>query len=291
MTKFLTGTNLDNEIETIIREASTKLLLISPYINLSESIKKLLLQKTAHPELEIIVAFRKEWNERKDKVLLNDKTESDYKNLKEFEIWKSLPNIRLIALDNLHAKYYANDRKGVITSLNLYKYSIKNNIEFGCLIHGNTYLETTNYSEQVIEDWGSVVYAKVPRYRVVKGVKKYIDSVVIYDSIYKENCIPNTDKTELSVREVVLESTKNEKTNAVIDDRKYSIEEKRRKHENAYMPWDKQSDDELIKLVGEGKSISELAAIYKRTQDAIRCRIRKLSKESYLSIEELMKRK
>ena len=52
------------------------------------------------------------------------------------------------------------------------------------------------------------------------------------------------------------------------------------------MPWNKQSDDELIKFVVEGKSISELAVIYKRTQDAIRSRIRKLSKENNFSIEE-----
>lgn len=288
MSKFITSSNLDNEIESIIREAKTKLLLISPYINLSDNIKNLLLQKTSHPELEIIVAFREEWKEGKNRGDNNVETESKYKNLKELDIWKDLPNIRLVGLNNLHAKYYANENKGVITSLNLYRYSIKNNIEYGCLIRGNTYLETTNYSERIIEDWGNVVYAKVPRYRVIKGEKKYVDSVELFDSIYKENGVVRTDKSKLSAREIVLDSAENEQTRAENNKHKYSVEEKRKKYKNAYMPWDKQSDDELIKLVVEGKSISELAAIYKRTQYAIRSRIRKLSKESNFSIEELI---
>ena len=285
MSKFITSSNLDNEIESIIREAKTKLLLISPYINLSDNIKNLLRQKTSHPELEIIVAFREEWKDEKNRGVNNVETDSKYKNLKELEVWKTFPNIRLVGLNNLHAKYYANEKKGVITSLNLYRYSIKNNIEYGCLIRGNTYLETTNYSERIIEDWGNVVYAKVPRYRVIKGEKKYVDSVEIFDSIYKENCVLRSDKFKLSDREIVLDSAENEHTTAEDNKHKYSVEEKRKKYKNAYMPWDKQSDDELMKLVAEGKSIRELAAIYKRTQDAIRSRIRKLSEESDFNIE------
>lgn len=285
MSKFITSSNLDNEIESIIREAKTKLLLISPYINLSDNIKNLLRQKTSHPELEIIVAFREEWKDGKNRGDNNVETESKYKNLKELEVWKIFPNIRLVSLNNLHAKYYANEKKGVITSLNLYRYSIKNNIEYGCLIRGNTYLETTNYSERIIEDWGNVVYAKVPRYRVIKGEKKYVDSVEVFDSIYKDNSVARTDKLKLSDREIVLDSAENEHTTAEDNKHKYSVEEKRKKYKNAYMPWDKQSDDELIKLVVEGKSIRELAAIYKRTQDAIRSRIRKLSEESDFNIE------
>ena len=288
MSKFITSSNLDNEIESIIREAKTKLLLISPYINLSDNIKNLLLQKTSHPELKIIVAFREEWKEGKNGEDNNAEIELQYKNLRELDIWKSFPNIRLVGLKNLHAKYYANENKGVITSLNLYRYSIKNNIEYGCLIRGNTYLETTNYSERIIEDWGNVIYAKVPRYRVIKGEKKYVDSVELFDSIYKENSVVRTDKSKLSACEVVLESTENEKITVENNKRKYSVEEKRQQYANAYMPWNKQLDDELIKLVVEGKSISELAVIYKRTQDAIRSRIKKLSKESNFSIEELI---
>lgn len=284
MSKFITSSNLDNEIESIIREAKTKLLLISPYINLSDNIKNLLRQKTSHPELEIIVAFREEWKDGNNRGDNNAET-SKYKNLKELEVWKIFPNIRLVSLNNLHAKYYANEKKGVITSLNLYRYSIKNNIEYGCLIRGNTYLETTNYSERIIEDWGNVVYAKVPRYRVIKGEKKYVDSVEVFDSIYKENSVARTDKLKLSDREIVLDSAENEHTTAEDNKHKYSVEEKRKKYKNAYMPWNKQSDDELIKLVVEGKSIRELAAIYKRTQDAIRSRIRKLSEESDFNIE------
>lgn len=254
MSKFITSSNLDNEIESIIREAKTKLLLISPYINLSDNIKNLLLQKTSHPELEIIIAFREEWKEGKNGGDNSAETESKYKNLKELDIWKNFPNIRLVGLNNLHAKYYANENKGVITSLNLYRYSIKNNIEYGCLIRGNTYLETTNYSERIIEDWGNVIYAKVPRYRVIKGEKRYVDSVELCNFIYDNPIITKADKS------------------------KYSIEAVRVKYENAYMPWSQENDNYLIKLYEEGKSVEELSIIFKRTNDAIKSRLRKYGK-------------
>ena len=276
MSKFLTSLNLDKEIESIIREAKTKLLLISPYINLSDSIKNLLLQKTSHPELEIIVAFREEWKEGKGKMLNNNNVEavSEYKNLKELDIWKSFPNIRLVGLSNLHAKYYANENKGVITSLNLYKYSIMNNIEYGSLIRGNTYLETTNYSERIIEDWGNVVYAKVPRYRVIKGEKRYVDSIELCNCLYEKKNVTQADKSKFSIKEIVLEPSKDD----CDDNRKYSVEAIRRKYARAYMPWNQEDDDYLIKLYEEGKDVAELSTIFKRTNDAIRSRLKKYGK-------------
>ena len=280
MSKFLTGSNLDKEIESIIWEAKTKLLLISPYINLSDNIKNLLLQKASLPELEIIVAFREEWKEGKYKLLSNNNIEavSEYKNLKELDIWKNFPNIRLVGLSNLHAKYYANENKGVITSLNLYKYSIKNNIEYGCLVRGNSYLETTNYSERIIEDWGNVVYAKVPRYRVINGEKKYVDSIELCNWLYNNKTITQADKSKFSIKEIMLEPSKDNIATNNVDTKKYSIETARAKHENAYMPWDQESDDCLIKLYDEGKDVAELSIIFKRTTEAIKSRLKKHGK-------------
>lgn len=283
MTKFLTSSNLDNEIESIIRNAKKKLILMSPYINLNSTIKELLLQKAMEPELEVIVAFREEdngGNIKKQKQFESFENESVFKNLKELGIWKELPNVRLLGLKDLHAKYYANESKGIVTSLNLYRYSIMHNIEYGCLLRGDTFIEATNYSEKILEDWGNVVYAKVPRFRVEKGRKRYVDSVELCNTIYKEKSLVSVDKSKLTVREIVLKSVEDEEVSVENDKRKYSVEEKRRKYKNAYAPWDKESDAELMKLVAEGKSISELARVFKRTQDAIKCRIKKLSKEN-----------
>ena len=52
-------------------------------------------------------------------------------SIEDFDYFKEFKNISIVYVPTLHAKYYANESKGVITSLNLYDYSFKNNIEFG----------------------------------------------------------------------------------------------------------------------------------------------------------------
>ena len=57
----------------------------------------------------------------------------------------------------------------------------------------------------------------------------------------------------------------------------YTLEQKREKHGNAYMPWDDETDSLLVKMyVEEGKSIKLLSVIFERTQGAIRSRLKKL---------------
>lgn len=50
----------------------------------------------------------------------------------------------------------------------------------------------------------------------------------------------------------------------------YTLEEKRQKHSNAYLPWEKEADEYLMRLYDEGKSIKELAEIFERNNGGIR---------------------
>ena len=58
----------------------------------------------------------------------------------------------------------------------------------------------------------------------------------------------------------------------------YTVEEKRQEHSNAYLPWEKEADEYLIRLYDEGKTIKELAEIFKRNNGGIRSRLKKLGK-------------
>ncbi|WP_455586667.1 VOC family protein [Bacteroides sp.] len=58
----------------------------------------------------------------------------------------------------------------------------------------------------------------------------------------------------------------------------YTLEEKRQEHGNAYLPWEKEADEYLIRLYDEGKSIKELAEIFERNNGGIRSRLKKLGK-------------
>ena len=45
---------------------------------------------------------------------------------------------------------------------------------------------------------------------------------------------------------------------------------------NVYLPWKKETDEYLISLYNEGKSLNELAEIFERNKGAIRSRLKKL---------------
>lgn len=122
MNKFVQGSELNFALERLIKNAEHTLLLISPYIKLHSRIRDQLKLKKNHPELKISIVYGKSENG------VNKLSEEDMK------LFRELPNIEIRYEKNLHAKYYANESEGLITSMNLYDYSQNNNIEAGVLI-------------------------------------------------------------------------------------------------------------------------------------------------------------
>ena len=57
----------------------------------------------------------------------------------------------------------------------------------------------------------------------------------------------------------------------------FTLDEKRKEYANAYKPWRREDDEQLLALCSEGKNIKELSLFFKRNEGAIRSRIKKLS--------------
>lgn len=116
MAKFLTTLEASAKIEKIIREAHTQLTLITPFLQLSE----------------LFLTRLKDADRKGVKIkLIYGKAQlapEEYSNL------NGLKNLELRYCESLHAKCYFNDNQMVLTSLNLYDYSIKNNREMGIYI-------------------------------------------------------------------------------------------------------------------------------------------------------------
>ena len=120
MAKFITGNELTEEIYEIIHKAKKQLLIVSPYIKLDDYFKKEVFKhQIKNDELHVVIAFGK-----------NEKNPQKSFKKEDFEYFKEFRNISIVYVPNLHAKYYGNEKKGVITSINLYDYSFKNNIVF-----------------------------------------------------------------------------------------------------------------------------------------------------------------
>ncbi|MDZ4145884.1 phospholipase D family protein [Hydrogenophaga sp.] len=116
MAKFLTTTGTNYHLEELIKDASDRLILISPFLKLNDRMKELLADKN---RLKI------------DVRIVYGKSELQPQ---EIEWLRGLTYIRTSFCKNLHAKCYMNEEMCIITSLNLYEFSQVNNNEMGILI-------------------------------------------------------------------------------------------------------------------------------------------------------------
>ena len=116
MAKFLNTKKAVSEIEDLIKDAGQTLILISPYFKLSKDFKELLSYRNGKDKITTVIYGKSELNPDEMKFL------------------ESLQFVILKYKDELHAKCYMNDEKMIITSLNLYDFSMINNKEMGVLI-------------------------------------------------------------------------------------------------------------------------------------------------------------
>lgn len=143
MAKFVTGQELEKDIYDIIWYAKETLLIVSPFIKLDDYFKKLFEKHINNPKIHIIIIFGK-----------NEENVSRSLSKTDFDFFKKFLNISIIYVPNLHAKYYGNESKGIISSINLHDYSFKNNIEFGIFTENNLLTQYAKTADQ--EAWQNV---------------------------------------------------------------------------------------------------------------------------------------
>ncbi len=115
MPRFLTRRNTVSEIENILKNATKIIVLVSPYIKLTEDSAKRL-RAADDRGVSITVVCRKDEIKDKDRRTL-----------------QKLKHIKIYSRANLHTKCYYNEKELIITSMNLYEYSEQNNVEMGIL--------------------------------------------------------------------------------------------------------------------------------------------------------------
>lgn len=136
MAKFLNTSGTTYHLEELIKKATDRLVLISPYLQFNERIKELLEDKN---RLKI------------DIRIIYGKSEL---SPQEINWLKELAFVRTSFCKNLHAKCYLNEHECIITSLNLYEFSQVNNNEMGVLIKkhddGQLYADTYDEVQRII---------------------------------------------------------------------------------------------------------------------------------------------
>ena len=161
MSKFLNHKSLSKEIISLFEDAEEEITIVSPFIKMHPDIKKVLMRKMSDQDFYIKVLFGKNEGDL-SKSLSHD----------DLEFFKGFQNVYIHYQENLHAKYYANETKSIISSINLHEYSINNNIEVGILLerkHFNTGGDNTIDSE-AFDYFGEIFEKSTPVF--VKEVKK-----------------------------------------------------------------------------------------------------------------------
>lgn len=119
MAKFLATSGVNWQLDELIKNARERIVLISPFLSVSDHIKELLIDKNLM-KIDIRMVYGK-----------------SELHPKEIEWMKGLDFLRTSYCQNLHAKCYMNEDTAIITSMNLYQFSQQNNNEMGILISRN----------------------------------------------------------------------------------------------------------------------------------------------------------
>lgn len=116
MAEFLTTNGVSYQIENLILNAKKNIVLVSPFLKLSKTFFERL-KDASNGGVSVKIVYGK------DELKPNEKN-----SLAE------LPSVELYFFENLHAKCYFNETQMVITSMNMYEFSEKNNREMGVFL-------------------------------------------------------------------------------------------------------------------------------------------------------------
>lgn len=181
--KFLFDNQLIAAVESLIKNSKSKLLLVSPFIDIDRRIRDALNEKKEKFDFEL-------------KVLFGKNESNIYKSIRKdsLNFLKEFPNVEIRYEERLHAKFYQNDFDFIMTSLNLYDYSLANNIEVGII--GN--YATRGFLGKVMDSTDNLVAQGVGKVtNDLLGLKKdEVDPIQKFEMIFnnaelKYKSVPN----------------------------------------------------------------------------------------------------
>lgn len=192
MAEFLTTNGTSLQIENIIIDAKTKLILVSPYLQLSKTLYERL-KDASNRNVQIKIIFGK------DDLKPNQKN-----SLAE------LKNVEIYFFENLHAKCYFNETKMVITSMNMYEFSEKNNREMGVLIDRNTdkelFEKAVNEVSSILQSSEQQQLRKTERNFSISNNKSKINKAKQHNKTIRGYCIRCQSRIEFNPNRPFCES-------------------------------------------------------------------------------------
>lgn len=189
MAQFLTAKGISFHLENIIKSSSRSLCLVTPFLQLSDTLFERL-SELNKKNVPIILVYGKDDLSPKESLQL-----------------QALSSIKLYFLKNLHAKCYFNEKEMILGSMNLYKFSEDNNREMGILLDAE---QDKDLYEEAVQEVKSIISASVKKpvvplvpiiaKEVSKGgiVRRTLASTQVKKLPNKGYCIRCADKLSLN---------------------------------------------------------------------------------------------
>ncbi len=147
MAEFLTTSEINASIEKIIRNAKQRIVLISPYIQISEIFADRI-SEAIKSKVKVDLVF--------GKTIPKDQ---------QLGLLSLIKGLHISFLEHLHAKCYYNEESMVISSMNFFDFSARNNIEMGVFVDRKTdtaLYEAAKREAEYIIDKSDIVEIHMP---------------------------------------------------------------------------------------------------------------------------------
>ena len=182
MLKFLTTSGNSYHIEQIIIKSKTHLTIVTPYLKLSKNIISRF-KDAEKREVQITLIYGKD--ELRKEVMA---------------VLKELKYLKLYFCKNLHAKCYYNEKEMIISSMNLYEFSEKNNREMGVLLNNDSEL-----FNEAVEEVNSIINSSELKFGQKGKNNSHIGDQNNMLGKIQEPDISDKDKISFFQRALVLE--------------------------------------------------------------------------------------
>ena len=153
METFIKPVDLLSELCSIATNAEKELIIVCPYVMLHHHFKRSLKPLLKNNSVKITFLYGK--FSQTDHYQLTDI---------DLEFLQSFPNIKIFYHERLHAKFYANEKTALVTTLNLNHSSPNNNLEYGIKLNDASYSvakEIRAFISDIVED-STLIFEKIP---------------------------------------------------------------------------------------------------------------------------------
>jgi phosphatidylserine/phosphatidylglycerophosphate/cardiolipin synthase-like enzyme len=171
MNKVISNHHINPEIIDLIKNSEKYVVLISPYLYLWKHLKDEIIKCTERKVKVVLIIkdFDKDYSKNKSSVQLNKRMDLLEDTLEEFVFC----GVEVYTNESLHTKLYMSEKLSLISSMNLYDWSMKTNQELGVVFDDDdTRKQLNKYVKELKSN--SIIY----------------ENEDVWDDI-RESCVPD----------------------------------------------------------------------------------------------------